>query len=564
MVLRDRLSPAIAIGLFVAVASLFLVVGVLLGRQLKSPADLAAEADPPQPSRITAEIERRVLEARLVFRGSVVATNQAEISANRIAGGESVVTASPVRIGDTVNEGDVVLEVSGRPVFVLEGELPPYRNLAVGAEGPDVRQLETALARIGYLESSEVDDSYTLATASAVESMFSSAGYQPDGPVDSEAASRAAQLRETIDALENVVADARTPLKGSTLLELRSSVTQAQNRLSAAELDSKTAVDDAKRAEAEHREALDSATTALEAAGQALREEEARAGGEETERVMELRAANDAASIAHAAAVDAHGAAVDAVTVAEAARNAEVGAAKDELAIAEARLQEAQQPVDVSDEAAELVTLRAELTSVEAQLEANLLRSSIEFVPHLPAEVRSTTVSIGATGRDNASLTLGGSASVVLSLIPRIDAELVSIGDRVLIEDTALGLREEGTVLSIGEDASAGDIDEVALVVEPLQPLPPEVLGLSLRVSATVSSTDGEVLVAPVSAVSSDSYGQSRLRVVSADSGSDRGFVEIETGLVSDGFVEILGSSERLVEGQTVVVGVEAIDVSDE
>ena len=45
--------------LVVAAAMLSAAGGVVIGRQLQSPADAAAEADAPEPSRITVPVERR-------------------------------------------------------------------------------------------------------------------------------------------------------------------------------------------------------------------------------------------------------------------------------------------------------------------------------------------------------------------------------------------------------------------------------------------------------------------------------------------------------------------------
>lgn len=42
-----------------------------------------------------------------------------------------------------------LLEVTGRPVTVLEGVLPMWRDFEPGIEGPDVLQLQEALARLG-------------------------------------------------------------------------------------------------------------------------------------------------------------------------------------------------------------------------------------------------------------------------------------------------------------------------------------------------------------------------------------------------------------------------------
>jgi hypothetical protein len=60
------------------------------------------------------------------------------------------VTSMPVRPGDRVWPGHVIAEIDGRPVLLLQGRLPAYRDLHEGDAGPDVRQLQEALGRLGY------------------------------------------------------------------------------------------------------------------------------------------------------------------------------------------------------------------------------------------------------------------------------------------------------------------------------------------------------------------------------------------------------------------------------
>ena len=62
--------------------------------------------------------------------------------------GAGVVTRA-AEPGSEVREGDPVLEVDARPVFLLRGERPAYRAIAAGDFGPDVSQLQQALNRLG-------------------------------------------------------------------------------------------------------------------------------------------------------------------------------------------------------------------------------------------------------------------------------------------------------------------------------------------------------------------------------------------------------------------------------
>lgn len=89
-----------------------------------------------------------------------------------------IVTAIFVDKGDEISNGDVLLEVSTRPMFVFEGDLPAVRTLAMGVEGPDVAQLESALAALGF-HPGTVDELFDAQTAAAVAAFYADRGYEP-------------------------------------------------------------------------------------------------------------------------------------------------------------------------------------------------------------------------------------------------------------------------------------------------------------------------------------------------------------------------------------------------
>ncbi len=91
-----------------------------------------------------------------------------------------LITTLPSR-NNRLGEGDVMLSASGRPVFVLQGESPAYRDLVPGIAGQDIRQLEQALARLGF-DPGSVDGRYDDRTGAAVAKWYISAGWKPFGP----------------------------------------------------------------------------------------------------------------------------------------------------------------------------------------------------------------------------------------------------------------------------------------------------------------------------------------------------------------------------------------------
>lgn len=194
------------VGLVLGLAVLLAVAAWLAGRQIRSPAQVAAETAPPDPSAITVPVERQVLSSEVIVRGTVrygspqpVVLATSEVKQAGGAGGEDIVSTRPRR-GNTVGEGAVVMSVSGRPVFVLAGAEPSHRDLGPGARGPDVEQLERALSRMGFSPGA-VDGRYDGRTGAAVAAWYEAGGWAPFGPTDTQ--------REQLRTAEAAAAAAR-------------------------------------------------------------------------------------------------------------------------------------------------------------------------------------------------------------------------------------------------------------------------------------------------------------------------------------------------------------------
>ena len=73
-----------------------------------------------------------------------------------------------------------------RPLYVFYGSIPTYRNITVGLEGADIRQLEENLASLGFGDDAfEVDDVFDEHTAAAVQRWQHATGQHIDGMVSS-------------------------------------------------------------------------------------------------------------------------------------------------------------------------------------------------------------------------------------------------------------------------------------------------------------------------------------------------------------------------------------------
>ena len=153
--------------------------GWVAGRQIRSPADIAARTAPPEASLITVPLESRVLTSDVVTRGTVGYGSPVVVTlpASTTKTGNRIVTVAP-KEGVEVGEGGVAFAVSERPVVVLQGDKPMYRDLAAGARGDDVRQLEGALSRLGHNPGPK-DGIFDTATLNAVNSLLAITGYGP-------------------------------------------------------------------------------------------------------------------------------------------------------------------------------------------------------------------------------------------------------------------------------------------------------------------------------------------------------------------------------------------------
>src|SRR4051812_3480535 len=148
------------------------VIGWAAASQIRSPAQVAADTAAPKPALITVPAVRRSLATEVIVRGTVrFGDPQAVVlGTSVIKTGSDIVTRPPLPRSNP-GAGDVAMNVEGRPVFVLPGAVPMHRALRRGDHGPDVRQLERALARLGFHPGS-LDGRYDSATAGAVSSFY--------------------------------------------------------------------------------------------------------------------------------------------------------------------------------------------------------------------------------------------------------------------------------------------------------------------------------------------------------------------------------------------------------
>ena len=235
----------------IAVATVGLVVlasagGYVAGSKIQSPAEVAARTAPPIASPILVPAEQRLLQTDIVTRGTARfdAPRVVSVAASLLKPDPGVITTLPV-LQEQLGEGALTMAASGRPVFLLQGPEPMYRDLGPGTEGQDVMQLEEALARLGH-DPGPVDGVYDLDTGVAVAAWYLEAGWQPfEATTEQLAAIRALRQDEVAARGDSLAADDSVAGAAADLAAARAALTGVRAAAAAAPLDV-----DAARAEA--------------------------------------------------------------------------------------------------------------------------------------------------------------------------------------------------------------------------------------------------------------------------------------------------------------------------
>jgi Putative peptidoglycan binding domain len=129
----------------------------------------------------TAPVVRTDLSTTVQAGGSIGYGGAYTIAA--LGGGGGVYTWLP-QPGQVIKQGQPLYAVGNQPVPLLYGSVPAYRAFTAGmSDGPDVGQLTRALIALGYGAGLTQSDTYSSATASAVERMQRALGLQATGQI---------------------------------------------------------------------------------------------------------------------------------------------------------------------------------------------------------------------------------------------------------------------------------------------------------------------------------------------------------------------------------------------
>ncbi len=168
----SRLARRRRVLIGVGIAAALLAIGGLIGASfVKSPQQLAADTAAPPATVTTATVVSQILTSSVQMRGEVYPATQYDVYASApssagtgsasaggsgSAGGGSgsavYISKLDVAAGDTITNGKQLAEIDGQPLFALTGTVPAWRDLAPGETGPDVAELQDALASLGYYD----------------------------------------------------------------------------------------------------------------------------------------------------------------------------------------------------------------------------------------------------------------------------------------------------------------------------------------------------------------------------------------------------------------------------
>ena len=195
----SRLTRRRRVLFWVAGGAALLAIGGLIGSSfVKSPQQIAADTAAPPPTVTTAKVVFQILTSSVQMRGVVYPATQYDVypsapesdtaatGTGSAAGGSATGGGSPgavyisgldVAAGQTISNGEKLAEIDGEPLFALAGRVPAWRDITPGETGPDVAELQKALAALGYYQGDDTPGFFGTGTQAAVSLYYEHLGY---------------------------------------------------------------------------------------------------------------------------------------------------------------------------------------------------------------------------------------------------------------------------------------------------------------------------------------------------------------------------------------------------
>ena len=163
-----------------------------------------------------ATVQRRNLVATDTESGTLSYANQQTVY-NRLSG---TITWVPA-VGKVIRAGHALFTVDNKPVLLMNGSTPAYRNLtASDISGPDVYELNRNLVALGYNPDGRivVDDDWQSATTAGVEALQLHLGETQNGTLTlgKVVFLPGPQMIQTVDATVGSTAASYTPAAGTS------------------------------------------------------------------------------------------------------------------------------------------------------------------------------------------------------------------------------------------------------------------------------------------------------------------------------------------------------------
>ena len=554
-------------------AAVLAIGGWLASTKIESPADAAARAAPPAPSPILVPVEKRALSSNIVTRGTARfrLPQSISIAPSTLKADTGLITTVPLP-NTQLEEGAVMLTASGRPLFVLKGKTPAFRDLVPGISGNDVRQLEQALERLGFAPG-RVDGTYDQQTSAAVAQWYRSTGWEPFGPTQDQLAKVQTLEKQWGDVRKDKLAATAAAEAAALAVESARATADHNNRVAAAEFAAKR-TDWLRLTGGQNKgqpSALVTAHITAEYNNKAAAVEVTNQISARALIVLDPRqpesarkAADAKLELARAAARKTQLEGELAVWTAE--RKANLATEQLELAQAalksvrlegEKTVQTAVDTLKVAEFDARLTADRADQLAVRLKIAKNRLGmqvpvDEIVFLPALPVRIKEVTVNVGDPARGRV-MSVTDNQLVIDSSLPLDAAQLVKPGMPVVIDEQALGVKAAGIVEKVAPTPGTHGIDGYHIYFEVrVVKTSTRLEGFSLRLTIPIESSDGAVTVVPLNALSLSADGKSRVQV---KNNSALEYIVVEPGLSADGYVEVTPLDGSLNPGQLVVVG---------
>jgi hypothetical protein len=138
----------------------------------------------PQASANTASVEKRTLSAMVSEAGILTYRARSDGSSYSVINQAQGTYTSLPAVGQVISQGHLLYRVNDSPVMLLRGSTPAYRTLSVGANGPDVAELNADLVALGYATRAQLSPTsvaFGPATATALEELEAALGVAQNG-----------------------------------------------------------------------------------------------------------------------------------------------------------------------------------------------------------------------------------------------------------------------------------------------------------------------------------------------------------------------------------------------